>query len=138
MSKTIRALMTKIQWQISGEQQRLEQLVTEQKALQLQLNDSRARTEQACAQPARLLPEQEMARLNFMMNQQQQQARLQSQIEERQAHHRQITEKIRRLNMELHLLETYQEKQCAKARQSRLNAEQNRADEWCLLRGDPA
>ncbi|MGQ3891452.1 hypothetical protein [Legionella sp. CNM-4043-24] len=137
MSKTIRALMTKIQWQISGEQQRLEQLVTEKKALQLQLNDSRARTEQACAQPARLLPEQEMARLNFMMNQQPQQARLQSQIEERQVHHRQITEKIRRLNMELHLLETYQEKQSAKARQSRLNAEQNRADEWCLLRGEP-
>jgi len=137
MNKTLRALMTKIQWQRNELFQQQQALETQGQQIEELLSASQTRTEQACAQPARLLPEQEMARLNFMMNEQQEQARLYSQQQEIQAGQHSLTEKIRRLDTELNMLERYQEKQKEQARHSRVLAEQQRADEWTLLRGEP-
>lgn len=138
MNKTLQALMTKIQWQRNELNQQIQTLEKQMGDLRQQWNHSRQRTEQACAQPARLVPEQEMARLNFMICQQQQQDELQVRQQGLQEQQALLSIKKHRLDTELRMLEKYQGKQQEQQRQQGLLAEQHRADEWTLQRGEQA
>ena len=76
MNKTLRALMTKLQWQLGELSQQLLPIEQQLAALEHQLFEHQQKITKAYAIPAFILPEREIARLHFMICQQQRQDEL--------------------------------------------------------------
>lgn len=138
MNKTLQALMTKLQWQLRALDEQLQTLEQQLEALELQCQENQQKITNACAIPAFILPEREIARLNFMICQSQHQDELNTRKTELLSQKAMLTTKKIRLNTELKMLEKHQENKLKSKQQQTALAEQNKADEWVLQRREPA
>ncbi len=130
----MKALFTRIKWQqaeLSQKllmiKQQLENMAQKKDAIQLEIANS-------SAVPALIRPEIEMARVNFITQQQQQQEELTIRKAALLSEHTQLELKQTRLNMELKMLEKHQETRLKKQHQHALLTQQNNLDEWVLQR----
>jgi chromosome segregation ATPase len=138
MNKTLHALMTKLQWQLTALEQQLQTLEKQLDAVELQCQENQQKITNACAIPAFILPEREIARLNFMICQSQHQDELTTKKTDLLSQKRTLTEKKIRLNTELKMLEKHQENKLKILLQQTALAEQKKADEWVLQQREPA
>ncbi|MCW0218341.1 MAG: hypothetical protein OJI67_08470, partial [Prosthecobacter sp.] len=92
----------------------------------------------ACATPAHLLPEQEVARLNFMICQQQTQDVLTTCKKDLLSQQSTLLARKLRLDTESNMLRHYEDNQKEAKRKQDLVHEQNALDEWVVQQGEPA
>lgn len=138
MNKTLQALMTKLQWQLTDLDNQLQALDQQLDHLEQLLNDNQQKIDKACEIPAFIVPEKEIARLNFIIGESQKQDSLsQSKTELLSQKSRLTTRKIR-LNIELKMLEKHQSNQQTNERLKEIVTEQKNADEWALQQKEPA
>lgn len=138
MNKTLIALMNKLSWQLSDVSQFLHTINEEQATLKQAYAELQEQIEKACATPAIIQPEQEIARLNFIMHKQQEYEHLNLKMKELEAQQAQLKERKIRLHSELKMLERYQDKQQEKTLRNDILMQQNANDEWVLQRKEPA
>jgi len=138
MNKTLRALMTKLQWQLSELSQQLVPLEQQLATLEQQLDENQQKVIKACVIPAFILPEREIARLHFMIHQQQQQDELNTTKTALLSQQATINSQKIRLNIELKMLEKHQEGQLKNKRRQMILTQQNENDEWILQRQETA
>lgn len=132
MNKTLTALTTKLSWQLKEVNQAITDLEQRLQTLQQKLNKLSEQIHQACSIPAIIHPEQEIARLNFIIRSQQTQENLLLEKKEQESQQSQLQTRQLRLNTELKMLEKYLLKQKKKAQLNVLSAEQKEQDEWYL------
>jgi hypothetical protein len=138
MNKTLYALMTKLQWQLSELTQQLTPIEQQLEMLEQQLIENKKKVDEALAIPAFILPECEISRLHFIMSQQQKHDRLNVEKTAFMAQKNTINAKKTRLNIELKMLEKYQLNQSKEKQQHMLLIQQNLSDEWALQRREQA
>ena len=138
MSKTLDALSTKLTWQLNELSQPMSVIEQQLVVLEQQVQTSQQHIINASEIPTTILPEQEMARLQFILHEQQQQdtfntrkTALSSELTTLQAKHL-------RLKTELKRLEQYQDNQRQDLQQQALLTQYKQADEWSLLHRDRA
>ena len=134
MNKTLHALMTKLQWQLSSLHQQLLTLEQQIATLDKQLNEHQQKMLNACAIPAFILPEREIARLHFMLHQQQLQDGLTTHKNALLSQFATLNSRHTRLNTELRMLEKHQENQLKNQQQKLVLKQQLLIDEWVLQR----
>lgn len=134
MNNTLAALGTQYRWKINALYQAMQSIDTQCAELENNLCQSQAKLQLTQPKPQTILPEQEIARMHWVTNEQQQQAALtrskQALIEQQttlEAEHLQ-------LNIALKRLEKYQDKQAITAQQQAAFYHQKSADEWALRR----
>ncbi|WP_028388032.1 hypothetical protein [Legionella fairfieldensis] len=132
MNKTLLALMKKIDWQLNNLYQHSHTIRAEQDELNKKVAEVKQKISDACATSAIINPEQEITRLNFMMQQQQIHENLIIKKKELDTHYMQLQEKQIRLTRELKMLEKYQEKKKNTAQKNIAIKEQKISDEWTL------
>lgn len=138
MNKTLQALMTKLQWQLTDLDNQLHALDQQLDHLELLMSDNQKKIDNACETPAFIVPEKEIARLNFIITESQRQDSLSlSKTELLSQKDRLATRKVR-LNIELKMLEKHQSNQQGNERLKGIAAEQKNADEWALQQKEPA
>ena len=136
MNKTLSALMTKLQWQLAELSQQL-RLIDQQIAdVDNQCSDNLKKITDASSIPAFILPEREIARLQFMIRQQQHQDELNKQKANLLSQLEAIIHRQKRLNTELKMLELHQENQLKTTENLLRIKEQNQLDEWVLQQKD--
>lgn len=132
MNKTLCALMKKLQWQLNELNQ--QQGLIEQKValLEKKITDNQKKLHEASSISAFILPEQEIARLNFMVRQQEDQETIKANKVALISEKTNLESRKKRLTIELKMLEKYQQNQLMlQEKQSNL-IQQNNADEWAL------
>ena len=134
MNKTLYALMTKLQWQLSEITQQLIPIEQQLDTLEQQLIENKKKVEEAFAIPAFILPERDISRLHFMMSQQQKHDRLNTEKHVFMSRKATLNARQTRLNIELKMLEKYQHNQSKTKQQHLLLKQQNLSDEWVLQR----
>lgn len=132
MNKTLSALMTKLEWQLTELEQQLQTLEQQLDVLKEQLDENQNNITRASAVPAFILPEKEIARLNFMIGESQKQDKLNTVQAELLAQKNHVTSRKIRLNTELKMLEKHQNNQLANKQLQAVLIEQNNTDEWVL------
>ena len=138
MNKTLQALMTKLKWQLTDLDKQLQGLDQQLDHLEQLLNDNQQKIDSACEIPAFILPEKEIARLNFIIGESQRQDSLNTSKMELQSQKNNLTTRKIRLNIELKMLEKHQVNQQTKERLKEIVSEQKNADEWVLIQKEPA
>lgn len=138
MNKTLRALLTQLECQRNALNQQL--LAIEQQLLNLEqkCQESQQKISNSCTIPAIILPEQEMARLHFILREQQYQDDWSGQKTALHAQKAVLKSRQIRLNTELKLLEHYQDQQLKQTQRQALLTQQNKSDEWVVQRRDIA
>ncbi len=136
MNKTLRSLLTQLEWQRNALNPQL--LAIEQQLLNLEKKnqDSQQKIRNSCIIPAAILPEIEVVRLHFILREQQNQDERNVQKTDLESQHRALKLQQIRLNTELKLLEKYQARQRKQQQQQALMIQQNNSDEWILQRRD--
>jgi chromosome segregation ATPase len=137
MNKTLIALMNKLSWQVNEVSQVLQTINDEQGSLQKTHAELQEQLQKACATTVIINPEQEIARLHFIMHKQQEQDHLTLRMKELEAQQAQLKKRKIRLDIELKMLDRYQEKQQEKALENEILLQQNANDEWILQRKKP-
>lgn len=138
MNKTLQALMTKLQWQLTDLDKQLQALDLQLEHLETMLDDNQQKIDKACATPALIVPEKEIARLNFIIAESQKQDSLTLSKTELQSQKSRLTTRKIRLNTELKMLEKHQSNQQTNERLKGIVTEQNNMDEWVLQQKEPA
>lgn len=134
MNKTLDALNSKLTWQLNEISQHLQTNAEELTKLQERLDAMQTKIHKGYVIPAIINPEQEIARLNFIVHHQQEQDYLKLEKKELNLRHSQLQERQLRLNSELKMLEKYQEKQQKIEEKTRQALQQHANDEWVLQR----
>ncbi|ARG96959.1 hypothetical protein [Legionella micdadei] len=134
MNKTLLALMNKLSWQLNEVKQLSQAVDEEQRTIEKTLDDLHQQIHKAYATPAIINPEQEIARLNFIIQQQQKYDNLSIKNKELNTKLSQLYDRKVRLQIELKMLEKYQEKQRVISIKNDISLQQNANDEWILQR----
>lgn len=137
MSKTLDALSTQLTWQLSELNQNISIIEQQLADLNQQYESGQQRIMNANDMPATILPEQEMARLQFILHQQQLLDKLNHTRETLRAELNVLQARQLRLKTELKRLELYQEQQRLHQKQQAVLTQYKQADEWSLLHGEP-
>lgn len=132
MSKTLHALMTKLQWQINEILQHVQSLNQSLEQLEKEMQVIQQAIDKAYVIPSVIRPEQEIARLHFIIGQEQQQEKLKGEKNHLISQKNNLENRKNRLNIELKMLERHQEKQSQKKHRDLLTSQQNFSDEWVL------
>lgn len=132
MNKTLCALMTKLQWQLTELDQQLQILEQQRDVMKEQLRENQNSITRASAIPACILPEKEIARLHFMIGESQKQDELITIQAELLSQKNQVISRQIRLNTELKMLEKHQNNQLVQKQRQAVLLEQNNSDEWVL------
>ncbi|MDI9817552.1 MULTISPECIES: hypothetical protein [unclassified Legionella] len=132
MRGSLLALMNKLTWQLNDLVQELHSIDEQYTTLQTALLNTKQQVDNACSTPAIINPEQEIIRLNFIIQQQQKYEKLTIEIKAIESQRTQLQARQLRLNTELKMLEKYQERQSALTRQKLAGVEQHAIDEWVL------
>ncbi|KTD25834.1 hypothetical protein [Legionella maceachernii] len=138
MNKTLVALMNKLSWQLNEVEQLSQAINEEQKSMQQSLHHLQQQIHQACATSALIIPEQEIARLNFIIQKQQRLEELSIENKAIETRLSQLNERKIRLQTELKMLEKYQGKLRKESLKKEIISQQNANDEWILQRKEPA
>lgn len=138
MNKTLPALMTKLQWQLSELSHQLQALEEQLTELEQERQENQQTITNAYAIPAFILPEREIARLNFLICQSQRQDELNSMKTDLLSQKNTLTTRKIRLNKELKMLEKYLESQLKNNQQQAALTAQNNVDEWVIQQREPA
>lgn len=125
MNKTLTALVNKLTEQIKEIEQHRQLNMEQLRSLEKKLNEVQEKTHKACVSTTTIHPEREIARLNFIMKNQQLEENLEEgkKILETQLQQLQIRET--RLNLELKMLDDY----CEKKEQKTTKKQQKVTDE---------
>lgn len=132
MNRTLTALMIKLSEQLNNTQDQLDKIKEQIQSLQQELQITQEKVQAACTLSGSIQPEQEIARLNFIIQNQQQIDVLVLQKKTLEAHYLQNQERQVRLNSELKMLQHYQEKQQKSTEQKIALSQQQAIDEWVL------
>lgn len=138
MNKTLSALMTKLKWQLADMDKQLQLINKQLDELEQRLNENQQKIDKACEIPAFILPEKEIARLNFMIGESQRQEELNTGKTELLSQKNNLTSRKIRLNTELKMLERHQANQLVAKRFQAILIEQKNTDEWVLQQRDLA
>lgn len=134
MSNSLDALSTKLNCQLTELSQSISIIEQQLEALDEQYQQSQQQIINASAISAKILPEQEMARLQYILHLQQQQDKLNTARADLKAELTTLQAKQLRLKTELKRLERYQDHQRDLLQQRTILAQYKQADEWSLLR----
>ncbi|MFC3909488.1 hypothetical protein ACFORL_10450 [Legionella dresdenensis] len=134
MNKTLAALKTRIDWQLNEVKQQQAVLNEEITVLDEQMQVNAGQISEACASPVYLLPEQEIARLNFVIRQQQLQDELTRKKDQLMTQQEILRQKQTRLGTELKMLEKYLEQKAKEHAKNQEKEQQNFIDEWAIQR----
>jgi hypothetical protein len=132
MTNSMHALITKLSWQLQEVNQGLEALSNTLKAIQDKQQANAQEIQQARASTALMNPEQEIARLNFIMRCQQNQDRLDLEKKDLVAQQLHLNARQLRLSTELKMLEKYQLQQQRYQQQEANGRAQKNSDEQAL------
>lgn len=110
MNKTLSALMAKLTWQLNEVTRQLQAIDVQCLNLQEKFKDTERQTAEASAIPI-THPEQELARLNFIIQHQRQYEDLSIEKKFLESRRSQLQARQSRLYTELKMLKKYQEKQ---------------------------
>ncbi len=138
MSKTLDALSTKLTWQLNELTQSMSVIEQQLAVLEQEYQTSQQRIINASEIPTTILPEQEMARLQFILHEQEQQDTFNTRKTALNLELTTLQAKQLRLKTELKRLEQYQENQRHHSQQQTLLAQYKQADEWSLLHRERA
>ena len=132
MNKTLFALISNLEWQLNDLHQ--EQLILDEQGLKL---DKTLQLEHDIWLKASviyqvILPEQEMARLQFMLNQEQKKDALNEEKKRLLSQQEALTSRKNRLNLELKMLEKYQANQAKVDLHQMIVKQQNATDDWAM------
>lgn len=134
MNKTLKALSTKLKWQLNDLCLQLQTVEQQLAKITKQSLDNRKRIDNACHIPAIIVPEQEIARLHFIISQQQSLDDLKIEQQHLKSKKESLQLRQKRLNIELKMLEKYQLTQRESKHTAALKTQQNDSDEWILQR----
>lgn len=134
MNKSLVALISKLQWQLAEIRQYLQENNEKKALLQSKLEELKNQIQQGYTTPSQINPEQEMARLNFIIKNQQSYENLLVEKKEIEWQGSQIKEREIRLKKELKMLDIYQEKQKEKDDRNESIFQQKENDELVLRR----
>lgn len=137
MNKTLNALMTKLTWQLQELDLQMQEINQQQTALALQLTEKEEQIAKACDTSALIFPEKEIARLNFIIQCQQQMDQVKSQKKELNDYLAQLQVRQLRLKTELKMLEKYQTQKQSERKKQDQQQQQSASDEWAILRRKP-
>lgn len=137
MNKTLDALMTKLNWQLSELGQNLLSIEQQLATLEQQCAEIQQNLVKACAISAFIIPEREIARLHYQMHQQIQHDELNNRKSALLAQQATLNAQKIRLNTELKMLEKYQENQLKNTQRQMMLMQQNFSDEWVLQHREP-
>ncbi len=137
MNKILNALKAKLNSQLSALSLSRQKIDEELLSLQEKKRLKEEQIRKASATPAIIIPEQEIARLNFIVRSHQDYEHLAIEVKEKESHLDTLKERYLRLNIELKMLEKHFENQLKKETEKALSLEQKNLDEWILLRRKP-
>lgn len=132
------ALSNQLIWQLSDLSSRISIIEEQLLSLERQYQSSQQHIISASDIPTTILPEQEMARLQFILKQQQEQDKLNTSKIDLNAELTMLQKKQMRLKTDLKRIELYQSKQHQQLRQQALTEQYKQADEWSLLHREHA
>lgn len=135
MNKTLLALMTQLRAQINTIKVRIQEENIVKNQLILQMDENQKVLENANITPYHINPEQEMARLSFILKKHDLHATTALQLKEQEICITHLENKLIRLKTEMHLLETYQAREQAKKLKETRTKESNAQDAWALTKG---
>ena len=135
MNKTLLALMTQLTSQINTVKVRIQEENIVKNQLVLQMEEDKKAIEDANITPYHINPEQEMARLSFVLKKHDMHAKTTIQLKEQEICITHLENKLIRLKTEVHLLEKYQTREDEKKMKEILTKESNAQDAWALTKG---
>lgn len=138
MKKTLCALIKKVQWQLNDLNQEQGLIEQEIALLAKKITDNQQKIDEASNISAFILPEQEIARLNFILRQQQDQEVIKANKMALISQQTSLASRKKRLVIELTLLEKHQHNQSILQKKESNRIQQNNADEWALQSRDHA
>lgn len=138
MNNTLQALSNKLSWQLNDLSLAILAIEQQLQMLETCYQSSENKIINASDIPSQILPEQEMARLNFILHEQQQQDEINNRKTALHSDLAKLQAKQLRLTTELKRLEHYQERQSIHLRQQNQLAQYNQADEWSLTHRERA
>lgn len=133
MSHALESLSKKLTWQLHDLNGLIQDIKQRIKRVESEFLACDEKIKQVNQIPEHILPEQEMARLQFILHQQQQQDNLSTQKIDLTAQYDVLQAKQLRLKVELKRIETYQQQQNESRRQQAQIAQYKQDDEWSLL-----
>lgn len=138
MSKALNALSSQLSWQLNDLNHHLLAIEQDLEALEQDYQTSQNKIIKASEIPLAILPEQEMARLHYMLHEQQQQDALNARKTALNSEYATLQAKQLRLKTELKRLQHYQERQENIMKQEIQLRQYQQADEWSLLHREQA
>lgn len=136
MTDALNALSRKLTGQrqiLRQKLQSIEQLIAN---YDQKIQDNQQKILNPCTMSASIQPEQEMARLRFMLNQQTKQESLTSEKKALEQERVLFNARDLRLNRELKMIEKVQQSHLLARQQTAQRTAQHRVDEWALQQGD--
>jgi hypothetical protein len=133
MNNTLRSLASKLSWQINALEQRISIIHQQLTELEIQRQVQQQTISEASAISAIIHPEQEMARLHFLLCEQTKHDHLNASYTALQTEKNELLSKKLRFQTELKQLEKYVDRQDIQRQQQVLLNEQKNTDEWVLL-----
>ncbi len=136
MSRTLNALLTQLTWNLHRVYNRLNLVHQNIETVDEELQNNKSVTAESCVVSNLIIPEQEIARTNFLMQQQQQQHQLATHKETLLSEQQQLLTQQTDLKRAIKRLEKHQEDTFKRNQQHLERTHQNNSDEWVLQRGE--
>ncbi len=133
MNNTLRALASKLSWQINALEQRLNTIQQQLTALEQQIEAHHQTISEASVISEHIRPEQEMARLHFLLCEQTKIDQLNAVHITLQTEKNELITKQLRLRTELKQLERYEARKQIHQQQQMILNEQKNTDEWVTI-----
>ncbi|CAM2806706.1 hypothetical protein [Legionella worsleiensis] len=132
MSKTLKALMTRLNWQTNEVSLELHNTEHESRMVEQQIKELEQKISQTCITSININPELEINKLNFLTQQQEKKEELQMILKNHQTLEAKLKEKLLRIKTELKMLERYLEREEQTAKKHQVKAQENALEEWVL------
>lgn len=131
----IKALFTRLSWQLEALQQQITTIQTQLAKYQEHIKTLEKNLENTGTRDTHIHPEKEMSRLSFTLKIQGECDQIMGQYREESMELARLLDKQIRLNTELRLLEKFQKTELEKTRLDTMEQENNSLDEWALQSG---
>lgn len=138
MHKTLDALSKKIAWQVQDLEQQYGIIDRQLQMIDQQVQNLMKTMREANKLPTHIVPEQEIARLHFVLHQQQHHTSLQDQQQRLTREQQTLKSDLTCLKTTLKMLEKYQRNKENSTLKQHLRHVQDQADEWAMQQGEHA
>lgn len=134
MNKSLKALMSKLNWQLNELNLHLHAAQSQVHALSAQIQTIEQQLNQARPKSLLINPELEMSRLNFVTQEANKKEELSAELKNHQDRENNLKERIQRVKTELKMLEKYLEREASSDHEQQKKAQDNALDEWVIQR----